>query len=270
VNEATRYNVALNAHDRKVSFTMNHDAAFPADNNTRLYAQIGCEPEVTHLMMRVLKEGDTAVDVGANVGFFTCLMAKLVGPAGEVIAFEPHHDTARRCLANLDLNDLHNVELFQHVTWDCVRDLTFYTLADTGECCLAKFESVTGSQTIRSKRLDSLQMLPKLVKIDVEGAELYTLKGAAAWLANSVPFILAELSDVTLSRFGQTPTMLREYMLDAGYHTFLPRPDGTMPLLVPPRTKIVNGPGNLMVLFATIDQVATTWPEFDVGAKPGP
>jgi len=67
------------------------------------------EPDVANLFVRVLGEGDVAVDIGANIGFLTVLAAILVGPTGHVVAFEPGPENLERLRANLAHNDCKNV-----------------------------------------------------------------------------------------------------------------------------------------------------------------
>ncbi len=67
------------------------------------------EPHVTAVVRSVLRPGDVVVDVGANIGYFTLLAARLVGSSGRVHALEPSVGTYERLVANLELNDAANV-----------------------------------------------------------------------------------------------------------------------------------------------------------------
>jgi FkbM family methyltransferase len=67
------------------------------------------EPEVTRVFREVLSAGDVCVDVGANIGYFTLLASKLVGPSGRVYAVEPGSAAHAALLANLERNDVVNV-----------------------------------------------------------------------------------------------------------------------------------------------------------------
>ena len=72
----------------------------------RRYALGTYEPEVTALILSMLKNGKTALDIGANIGYFTLLMAHLVGLKGRVIAFEPFPLVYNLLQENLCLNNL--------------------------------------------------------------------------------------------------------------------------------------------------------------------
>ena len=68
------------------------------------------EPDISSLFLNVIRKGDTVVDVGANVGFFTLLSAVLVGSTGKIIAFEPDENNYNRLNTSIMLNS------FSHIT----------------------------------------------------------------------------------------------------------------------------------------------------------
>jgi FkbM family methyltransferase len=70
-------------------------------------------PEISRLINRMLRPGDVAFDVGANIGMHTLIMANRVGPTGTVVAFEPDPHPYERLRANLRLNGLDFVETHQ-------------------------------------------------------------------------------------------------------------------------------------------------------------
>jgi hypothetical protein len=67
------------------------------------------EAELQDAFASHLKPGQVVYDVGSNVGFMTLVAARLVGPTGAVIAFEPGHKTARQLAAQIKVNGLKNV-----------------------------------------------------------------------------------------------------------------------------------------------------------------
>ena len=98
----------LNLPERKVGFDIGYDPDFASDVNMRICIdKLGApEPEVVHAMSRCLREGDHAIDVGANVGFFTLLMSQIVGKTGKVTAFEPAPNNLRKLYENLGANEI--------------------------------------------------------------------------------------------------------------------------------------------------------------------
>ena len=79
------------ALDKSITFQLDLDLNDQNDKWIIDHMQSGCmyEPEVLWVMLRALKPGDIVIDIGANVGFFSVIMAKLVGQDGAVVAFEP-------------------------------------------------------------------------------------------------------------------------------------------------------------------------------------
>src|SRR5690242_1152800 len=99
--------------------TLDLDDLFMSDRNaikyTRHYGV--CEPELMDVMTRVIKPGDTVVDGGANIGYFSLLMAKLVGEAGRVYAFEPGQNNLDKLRRNVALNEATQVKIIAQPLW---------------------------------------------------------------------------------------------------------------------------------------------------------
>ena len=88
----------------------NHQTIVGFLQNQRLY-----EPDVAGFMTRVIKEGDCVVDIGANVGFHTMLMASLVGKNGFVDAYEPAEENILEITLNQNSNDYANIKIHQKI-----------------------------------------------------------------------------------------------------------------------------------------------------------
>jgi FkbM family methyltransferase len=143
----------------------------------------GCyDPATLRVIQRVLKDGEVAVDVGANVGALTLPMAKIVGSAGQVVAVEPGPETYRRLLRNLEMNPSISarVHAFPVGLGEKAGDLFWredpVNLGNAG---------LLGSKGVRVpvRTLDELVgdlVVTRIdfIKIDVEGMELEVLKGA--------------------------------------------------------------------------------------------
>lgn len=127
------------------------------------------EPELGAFLERALRPGMTFVDVGANIGYFTVMAARLVGPEGRVIAIEPEGDNLALLGANLWRNRCQNTT---------VVPLAAYS--STGEIA-------TEGLSVPCTRLDDLlgPMPIDVLKIDAEGSDIEVLRGAGACLAAS-------------------------------------------------------------------------------------
>lgn len=259
--------VVLNVFDRKVEFDLTYDPSFIADQNTWavLQAQGACEPEVVQLMARVLREGDVAVDVGANIGFFTILMAKLVGPTGSVLAFEPGPQNKIKLADNVQFNKLTNVNLVHRPLWSEDATVTLHLAQDSGLNSLGAHEKIISSIEMQACSLDSYytMRMPRLIKLDAEGSEEHILRGAER-LLHEVPFIVCELNPGMLMRLGSSIHSLQAFMYSKGYWTFLLKPDGSVPVAVPSTSKLVVPRGSGNVLFAAFLDVALAWPEVSI------
>lgn len=146
----------------------------------------GGETQVLQAILSVLKPGDVAYDVGANVGLYSLLMAKAVGERGQVVAFEPEPHCYATLVENARLNRLANVlavplalgdrpgraRLAQDGTLNSFRVVELRQEADAAPREQAT-EVTDGDSYVRRQRLP----VPRVVKIDVEGYEFQVLLG---------------------------------------------------------------------------------------------
>jgi FkbM family methyltransferase len=226
----------------------------------------GCpEPEVSDLVARVCRPGDYVIDGGANIGFFTVLMSKFVGPAGQVFSFEPGENNLFKLQENIKLNALTNVDTVFHPLWDKHEPVQLHMCVDGSKNSLAPHADTRGSQTIFAVTLndyfpDDADEKLRLIKLDIEGAEEKALRGATRLFKNQ-PYIVAELNMEALPKFGSSPEKVCAFLREFGYSPFMLHADGALPTLIPRNTKVSPTRLNWNVLFATIEMVAAAWPE---------
>jgi FkbM family methyltransferase len=165
------------------------------------------EPEVQQTLSELLSPAQVVYDVGANIGFFTLLCARLVGPGGSVYAFEPMPRNAATLRHNLALNGIDNVVVVEQALADSsgTAELllshwsAFHSLDVEGAAKRAhpapgsgqriRVPTVTLDEFIAQQRAPA----PDLVKLDVEGAELLALAGMRETLLSAQPLLLCEL-----------------------------------------------------------------------------
>ncbi len=246
-----------------VSFFMDFDASSIADQCTvaNFNASGCCEPEVVHLMLRVLKPGDIVVDGGANIGFFTMLMAKLIGETGRVYAFEPAEQNIHKLAVNANVNKFEHITIVSNPLWSKVEPVTLYMAENSGFTSLAKSPVTIGQAEKQAITLDAYFDKPsnvKLLKLDIEGSELHALTGSLGY--GRATYMVCELNDEALQLFGHSAKKLRGYMRGVGYEMFLLYPDGRFPTLIPPDVEIKTNKQNLNVLFSTMENVVKAWP----------
>jgi FkbM family methyltransferase len=159
---------------------------------------------VSEALWRLLDPGDTAVDAGANIGYVTSLMARRTGPAGHVLAVEPHPEIFPLLVENIRLaaegRSCAPVEALQAALGErdgdavLAWDEDFVSNAGTAHVVEGDATPVHAA-TVRIRRLDDLVRWPRvsLLKLDVEGYEAPVLRGAERLLSERrIPHIVYE------------------------------------------------------------------------------
>lgn len=143
-----------------------------------------------------LKQGDVFIDVGANIGKYTILAAKIVKEKGRVIAIEPEPCNYEVLIKNISINKLRNVTAINCAAWDDDCKIKLYIGHDSE----GHSGKITGHKWIfvKARKLDSLidkLRLDKvdMIKIDVEGAEVEVLRGLEQTLNNYRPKLVIEV-----------------------------------------------------------------------------
>ena len=183
------------------------------------------ELPVQQAFARYLRAGDVLYDVGANVGFFTVIGAKLVGSGGQVHAFEPVPENAAAVRHNCELNGMKQVTVWETAVSD---------ISGTGELQLAHYSGgaslsiaapppdFKGTVSVTLVTLDELtreQQLPppSLVKIDVEGAEINVLRGMVETINRYRPIIIFEIDDGNREAFEKKKAICTDFLVTLGY-----------------------------------------------------
>ena len=168
------------------------------------------EPEEIGFVRGLLQPGDSAIDVGGHIGFFTMQMAAAVGPEGRVYAFEPLEANADLLERSITENGFGGRVRFQRAAVGAApgtATLTFpaETLNSGGAYLLrGGCAPLAGNRTseVPLVALDALDLRRpvRVIKMDVEGAEPQVLRGAARILKEDRPVILSELHPTQLGR----------------------------------------------------------------------
>jgi FkbM family methyltransferase len=188
------------------------------------------ETQELELILDALGPGMTFVDVGANVGLFSIPAARKVGQ-GRVLAFEPTPSTYAILLENLQLNQITNVQTLSLALADNSGNAVLNLNAE-GKDGLNTLghpthpdSEVVSQQIVQVEILDDILRRNSVIhvdamKIDVEGAELFVLRGAARLLADPyAPLIVVECSRLT-SGFGYHQVEIIWLLQAHGYLTY--------------------------------------------------
>jgi FkbM family methyltransferase len=177
-------------------------AVRPTHAHARLILLGDLDVPVQEALRRTVPAGGVVYDLGANIGFFTLLAARLVGPEGQVVAFEPVADAAELAREAAIRSDLAGrVDVRAQAVGAAAGSAELCVVADGGiwshMATRDPHPATTETRTVPVVALDDVVAggapPPDVVKIDVEGAETDVLRGAERVLGQHRPVIVCEL-----------------------------------------------------------------------------
>lgn len=226
---------------QKVSYGSFRMQVDPADENGRQVMMRGMnrKDRVVQHIQRLLRRGDAMLDIGANCGYMSFAAAERVGPRGEIIAFEPSPLTGELLEKNISLNPQANIEPHHVAVGQQSGKLNFHSVPQrSGYSSLRAAgrpaEEVSEVEVIALD--DWLERLPavRLIKLDIEGAELMALRGARALLDRDRPYLIIEVDDTFLRELNGSAAELCELLQGAGYELERIGPGGSLATLERP------------------------------------
>jgi FkbM family methyltransferase len=197
------------------------------------------ETRLARVMMRYLKPNDTFADVGGHFGYFSLLASQLVGPGGRVVAFEASRNTYAVLAHNVRTQA--NIEAFHQALSDRSETISFFEFPVMynefnsmnvdqfrAEKWFAKYPPVKTevAATTLDEAMIRLGATPACIKIDVEGAELKVIRGAARTLQAQRPLLVMEYLAPGRHNTAhhEAAALLREW----GYVSHAPLADGQL------------------------------------------
>lgn len=188
-----------------------------------------------YIYLKLIQKGDTVIEGGANIGYFTRLFAQIIGKAGELHAFEPTPSTFKI----LELNCA-QAKLPHFPKLNCLglsnkagTATIHIPEGDSGQASLAPHKvgswggaNTSSTQSIMLTTLDNYSQQEELkkidfLKLDIEGAELLALKGGINTLEAFLPIIHMEVCTHFLQDFDAQPKDLIRLLENLGYDRFL-------------------------------------------------
>lgn len=223
------------------------------DRVQRLMAYRMYERRELDLVRALLRPGDTFVDCGAHVGYYTLHAARAVGTQGQVHAFEPAPANVARLRENVALNGARNLIVHEAAVSAASGRTVFQLVDEQGETGWGSLMLAPGEKTRAHEVdvvalddvLDQMQRVA-LMKLDVQGSELDALRGAARLLDRDKPHVLCEVVEAWWGPSQTTTTKdLFAFMASHGYRAY------GLPLRGEPVAIDAVDPAYLNVLFTT-------------------
>ena len=201
------------------------------DTNDRLARRIRCEeafePAVRREIERITSRRVNVIDIGANIGYYTILTSKRIGPGKRVFSFEPQPGVVSKLRRNIEVSGLPNVTVFPFALSDASGHVPFHVPPQGGEShgslhANGRFR-VLKIVDVETRRLDDVwQQLGSpdigLLKMDAEGAELPIFRGAVKLLSGANrPVLVFEACEDNCQPFGYCVFDLLHYVRGFGY-----------------------------------------------------
>jgi FkbM family methyltransferase len=187
-----------------------------------LYQDGVWEPPVTEAIKKLARPGMIALDVGADIGYYSLQMSRLVGPQGRVIAFEPIPAARERLKHNIALNGCTNIEVSEYALGNQEGNVYLEDPFKKSRLNLTKSAAGAGDIKVSIKRLDELigdmnLSSVDIIKMDIEGAEHEALLGMENILREYHPILIVEVHNYFLPLFGSSSSQLLSWLTSLNY-----------------------------------------------------
>jgi FkbM family methyltransferase len=207
------------------------------DNDRPFFDYWGQDRGDLRFLWKVLRPGDTFLDVGAFHGVYSVIAGKRVTSSGRVIAFEPSPRDRRRLALHLRWNGIRCARVEPYAVSSTASKTSFFQVVSgdptrnglrppASDDSVAKItvQAISLDQYIAEKKIQRVDVM----KLDVEGGELEVLRGAAAMFEKFRPILICEVLDQTTLVWGYPAREIISLLAGAGYLWFACAADGTL------------------------------------------
>lgn len=171
------------------------------------------EPTVQLALRDLCKPGDVVFDVGANFAGLTTVMSRLVGPRGVVCAFEASPRIIDKTQRNLVLSGCHNTQVFHHAVYHTSGETVRIYLGSHLNDSIYSEHGTESAYEVKTLALDDFvrhtNLVPNVLKMDIEGAEFDALQGFLQTLKQFKPHLILEAQ--------REDTRCLDFLRDLGY-----------------------------------------------------
>lgn len=186
------------------------------------------EKELRELLKKIVRPGDVFLDLGANIGYFSLLVANDF-PSAKIISFEPIKALFQNMNDNISLNNIKNISTINAAVGEINDEEDLFVSApdNLGMSSFKQPENYSGKKekvivvTIDDWFKTSGLSKIDIIKLDVEGSELAGLKGMKEVLQKQKPVLIVEINPETLIMFNLKPSDIYDYLRQFNFEGFL-------------------------------------------------
>jgi len=186
------------------------------------------EPNQTEIVKKYVREGDIVIDIGAHVGYYTLLMAQLVGKNGKVYSFEPDPVNFQLLKKSVEINGFENVVLIQKAVSN-ITDKVKLFLGDDDSAINRIYDAKLGdakeSIDVNSVTIDEYfkenDELINFIKLDSEGSEVKIINGMKQFLSRNKKLVMmTEFFPFLIKKSGDEPNQYLKSLEKSGFSIY--------------------------------------------------
>ena len=186
------------------------------------------EPAQTKIVKQYVREGDVVIDIGAHVGYYTLLMAQLVGKKGKVFSFEPDPLNFQLLKKSVEINRFDNVILVQKAVSNTTEKIKLFVGNNDraiNRIYDAKLGDAKESIDVESIRIDEYfkenDELVNFIKIDSEGSEVKIINGMKQFLSRNQELVMmTEFFPFLIKKSGDEPNQYLKSLEKSGFSLY--------------------------------------------------
>ncbi len=186
------------------------------------------EPNQTEIVKKYVRKGDIVIDIGAHVGYYTLLMAQLVGENGKVYSFEPDPVNFQLLKKSVEINGFENVILIQKAVSNITNKVKLF-LGDDDSAINRIYDAKLGdakeSIDVESITIDEYfkenDELINFIKIDSEGSEVKIVNGMKQFLSRNKELVMmTEFFPFLIKKSGDEPNQYLKSLEKSGFNLY--------------------------------------------------